>query len=111
MFRAGLAVMFLKTRDKFLFVFKGTPYGRARRHARSGFQQGRELPGKASEQAGNPPPRQGRRGTRRWQAAAWPAASSAAAHRRGPLPPPGQARTRPLVVLAVTPPGDRACKD
>ncbi len=35
-------------------------------------------------------------GTRRCWAAAWPAASCAAAHRRGPLPPRGQPRTRPL---------------
>jgi hypothetical protein len=44
----------------------------------------------------------GGRGTRRWQAAAWPAASSAAAHRRGLLPQRGQPRTRPLAVRAVT---------
>ena len=36
--------------------------------------------------------------TRRCWAAAWPAASSAAAHRRGPLPQRGQARTRPPAV-------------
>jgi hypothetical protein len=41
-------------------------------------------------------------GARRWRAAGWPAASGAAAHRRGPLPPRGQPRTRPLVVPAVT---------
>jgi len=33
--------------------------------------------------------------------AAWPAVSSAAAHRRGPLPPRGQPRTRPLAAPAV----------
>jgi hypothetical protein len=38
------------------------------------------------------------------QALAWPAASRAAAHRRGPLPPCGQPRTRPLAVPAVTHP-------
>jgi hypothetical protein len=47
----------------------------------------------------------GVRGTVHWWAAAWPAASSAAAHRRGPLPPRGQPRTRPQPVLAVTHPG------
>jgi hypothetical protein len=41
---------------------------------------------------------EGGRGTRRWQAAAWPAASSAAALRRGPLPPRGHPRTAPLAV-------------
>lgn len=35
---------------------------------------------------------------------------SAAAHRRGPLPPRGQPRTCPVVVPAVTHPGSRACK-
>jgi hypothetical protein len=49
-------------------------------------------------------------GTRRWQAAAWPAASSAAAHRRGPLPPRGQPRMRPWAVPAITLPGGRACE-
>jgi len=49
-------------------------------------------------------------GARRWEAAAWPAASSAVAHRRGLLPPRGQPRTRPLAVPAVTHSGDRACE-
>jgi len=53
---------------------------------------------------------EGGRGTHRWQTAAWPAAFSAVAHRRGPLPPRGSPRTRPLAVPAVTHPGDRACK-
>jgi hypothetical protein len=52
----------------------------------------------------------GGRGIHRWWAAARPAASSAAAHRRGPLPQRGQPRTRPLAVPAATHPGDRACK-
>ena len=43
-------------------------------------------------------------GTRRWWAAAWPAASSAAAHRRGPLPQRSQPRTRPSDAPAVTHP-------
>jgi hypothetical protein len=47
---------------------------------------------------------QGWRGTRRCWAAAWPAASCAAAHRRGPLPQRGQPHTRPLAVPAVTHP-------
>jgi hypothetical protein len=34
----------------------------------------------------------------------WPAASSAVAHRRGPLPPRGQPRTRPSAVPAATHP-------
>jgi hypothetical protein len=48
--------------------------------------------------------RQGRggRGTRRCWATAWPAASCAAAHRRGPLPSRGRPRTRLAVVPAVT---------
>jgi len=49
-------------------------------------------------------------GTRRRWAAACPAASSAAAHRRGPLPPRGHPRTRPLAVPPSRTPGDRACK-
>ena len=52
----------------------------------------------------------GGRGTRRCWAAAWPAASSAAAHRRGPLPQRGQPRTRPMAVPAVTPPSERDCQ-
>ena len=52
---------------------------------------------------------QGLKGARRWWAAAWPAASSAAAHRRAPLPPRSKPRTRPLAVSAVTPPGRRTC--
>jgi hypothetical protein len=93
-------------------VFKGTPSGRAKRPAS----------GKALSLGAGSPERervserearrwgQGWRGTRRWQAAAWPAASSAAAHRRGPLPPRGQPRTRPLAVPPSRTHGDRACK-
>ena len=59
---------------------------------------------------GPPPGAGGGRGTRRCWAAAWPVASSAVAHRRGPLPQRGQPRTRPLPVTAVTHPSVRACQ-
>jgi hypothetical protein len=48
------------------------------------------------------------RGTRRCWAAAWPAASSAVAHRRGPLPLCGQPRTCLAVVPPSRIPGGRA---
>jgi hypothetical protein len=50
------------------------------------------------------------RGTRRCGAAAWLAASSAAAHRREPLPSRGRPRTRAGGVPPSRTPGDRACK-
>jgi len=74
--------------DNYLYVFKGTPCGRARRpasaralsvsadHRRGGSEGTRPAAGAGEEG-----------GTRRWHAAAWPAASSAAAHRHGRLPP------------------------
>ena len=54
------------------------------------------------DEPGGPPPGWSEGGTHRCWAAAWPAAFCAAAHRRGPLPPRGQPRIRPLAVPAVT---------
>jgi hypothetical protein len=100
------------TCDNFLYGFKDTPYGRARRPALAeALSRGRITGTGTSWTSGRPAAGAGvEGGARRSQAAAWPAASSASAHRRGPLPPRGQPRTGPLAVPAVTQPSDRACK-
>jgi hypothetical protein len=85
--------------------FKSTPSGRARRPAQVGSVHGRRTPRRSEGTSGRPAAgARVERGTRRFWAAAWPAASSAAAHRRGPLPQRRQPRTRPLAVPAVTHP-------
>ncbi len=95
----------MKCVRSFFTIIKGTPYGRARRPASAGSLGMAANHGGGRGTSGRPAAGAGvKRGTRRCWAAAWPAASSAVAHRRGPLPLCGQPRTCPLAVPAVTHP-------
>jgi len=82
-------------------IFKATPSGAPGEPPRPGSEQGTRITGREQVgRAGGLPPGAGEGATRRWWAAARPVASSAAAHRRGPLLQRGQ----PDTCLLVLPP-------
>ena len=82
-------------------IFKATSSGAPGEPPRPGSEQGTRITGwEQARRAGGLPPGAGEGATRRWWAAARPVASSAAAHRRGPLLQRGQ----PDTCLLVLPP-------